>query len=164
MSLTLTSPVFKHEHSIPRKYTCEGENISPPLQWDGIPSNTKSLVLIVDDPDAPDPENPKHVWVHWIVYNISPILNHFEDGSKKIPKLTQQGLNDWNQLGYGGPCPPIGRHRYYFKLFAIDTHLDNLIAPTKYEILKQVEGHTIETSILIGTYEKNENKKKGVMK
>ena len=126
MAMTLTSLAFKQDGQIPSKYTCEGDDISPPLAWNEVPEGTKSLVLIVDDPDAPDPKAPKLVWVHWVVYNIPPDVKSLPENASKagLPQGTAVGLNDFKKTGYGGPCPPIGRHRYFHKLYALDTTLD----------------------------------------
>ena len=122
MGLALTSTAFSNGAAIPGQYTCEGSNLSPPLQWQGAPENARSLVLIVDDPDAPDPKAPKLTWVHWVLYNIRADATGLPEGveSEGLPAGTEEGLNDWNRTGYGGPCPPIGRHRYFHKLYALD--------------------------------------------
>ena len=126
MAMTLTSPAFKPDGRIPSKYTCEGEDVSPPLAWTGVPEGTKSLVLIIDDPDAPDPKAPQIVWVHWVVYNIPPDAKGLPENASKagLPQGTELGLNDFKKTRYGGPCPPIGRHRYFHKLYALDITLD----------------------------------------
>ncbi|HUY04689.1 MAG TPA: YbhB/YbcL family Raf kinase inhibitor-like protein, partial [Rhodocyclaceae bacterium] len=116
MSPTLTSAAFSQQGAIPTKYTCEGADLSPPLSWTGLPPGTKSLALVVDDPDAPDPAAPKMTWVHWVLYNLPPTAGGLPEGALVLPPGTQQGLNDWRRTGYGGPCPPIGRHRYFYKL------------------------------------------------
>ncbi len=128
MSLTITSPAFSHDGSIPAVYTCDGEDISPELNWSDIPGNAKSLVLIVDDPDAPDPAAPKMTWVHWVLYNIPTTAAGLAEriNESELPEGTLQGLNDWKRPGYGGPCPPTGRHRYFHKLYALDTLLPDL--------------------------------------
>src|SRR5689334_14274332 len=112
MALLLTSAVFSNQGSIPSKYTCEGTDISPPLTWTNVPANTKSLVLIADDPDAPDPAAPKMIYVHWVLYNIPPEAMGLPEGvsSTALPPGTLEGKNDWGRTGYGGPCPPIGTH------------------------------------------------------
>ena len=152
--MKLTSPAFKHMGEIPKKYTCDGEDISPPLVWEGVPDGTKSLALIVDDPDAPDPRAPRMTWVHWVLYNLPPSTKGLEEGAVTLPPGTLQGRNDWGRTGYGGPCPPIGRHRYFFKLYALDTILPDLGSPTKKALLKAMEGHIIEKTELIGTYKR----------
>ncbi len=156
MSLTLSSEAFDHGGGIPSTYTCEAENLSPPLSWEGVPENAQSLVLIVDDPDAPDPQAPKTTWVHWVLYNLPPESEGLAEGMtfRDLPGETQEGLNDWIQTGYGGPCPPIGRHRYFFKLYALDTQLAFKAFPTKAEVEAAMKGHVIEHCELIGTYKK----------
>ncbi|MDQ2696040.1 MAG: YbhB/YbcL family Raf kinase inhibitor-like protein, partial [Pseudomonadota bacterium] len=110
MSLILTSPAFAAGGPIPSLYTCDGRDISPPLEWSGLPQGTQSLALIVDDPDAPDPAAPKTVWVHWVLYNIPPTAAGLAEGIATLPAGAREGRNDWRRTGYGGPCPPIGRH------------------------------------------------------
>lgn len=161
MSLKLTSIAFGQNGSIPARYTCEGDDTSPPLSWAGAPSGTKSFALIVDDPDAPDPAKPQRVYVHWVVYNIASTVTSLpENASKKgLPAGAGQGKNDWGKSQYGGPCPPIGRHRYFFKLYALDTELTGLSSPTKADLLKAIEGHVIGNGELIGTYQKSGGRK-----
>jgi Raf kinase inhibitor-like YbhB/YbcL family protein len=156
MALTIESPTFPHRGAIPSKYTCEGDDISPPLKWSGVPQGAKSLVLIVDDPDAPDPAAPRMTWVHWVLYNLPPTTSGLPEGvsSAQLPPGTKEGLNDWKRTGYGGPCPPIGRHRYFFKLYALDTVLPDLGRPTKADVEKAMAGHILEHAELIGTYQK----------
>lgn len=156
MALTIESPAFPHRGAIPSKYTCEGDDISPPLKWSGVPQGAKSLVLIVDDPDAPDPAAPRMTWVHWVLYNLPPTTSGLPEGvsSAQLPPGTKEGLNDWKRTGYGGPCPPIGRHRYFFKLYALDTGLPDLGHPTKADLEKAMAGHILEHAELIGTYQK----------
>ncbi len=154
MSLTLTSPAFEHEGNIPAEYTCDGKDISPELNWTGIPDEARSLVLIVDDPDAPDPAAPKMTWVHWLLYNL-PISSiglgkGIRDGD--LPVGTLQGLNDWKREGYGGPCPPKGRHRYFHKLYALDAVLPDLSRPTKAKVEEAMAGHVVDEAVLMGTY------------
>ena len=155
MTLTLTSPAFAANGSIPAIHTCEGRDQSPPLAWSGVPAGTKSLALIVDDPDAPDPKAPKTTWVHWVVYDIPPSATSLPAGASQggLPAGTQQGRNDWKRAEFGGPCPPVGRHRYVHKLYALDTTLD-LRDPTKADLEKAMEGHVLARGELIGTYEK----------
>ena len=157
MAMTLTSLAFKQDGQIPSKYTCEGDDISPPLAWNGVPEGTKSLVLIIDDPDAPDPKAPKLVWVHWVVYNIPPDVKSLPENASKagLPQGTAVGLNDFKKTGYGGPCPPIGRHRYFHKLYALDTTLD-LRKATKPQIELAIKGHVLADAELIGTYQKGD--------
>lgn len=156
MTLSITSPAFEEGAEIPRVYTCEGEDISPELSWSGLPEKTRSLALIVDDPDAPDPNAPKMVFVHWVLYNIPPDATGLpkDVGSEGLPPGTQKGLNNWDRTGYGGPCPPIGRHRYFFKLYALDTELDPLDEPTKASLLEAMKGHVLGEAQLMGTYAK----------
>lgn len=153
---TLTSPAFTNGDAIPVKYTCEGENVSPPLKWKGVPENARSLVLILDDPDAPDPDDPKMTWVHWVLYNISPDTTSLSEGasSDNLPPGAEEGLNGWQKTSYGGPCPPIGRHRYFHKLYALDTVLQDLNKPTKSRIEAAMKGHIIKKTELVGTYKK----------
>ncbi len=153
-SLALTSAAFVHHGEIPAKYTCEGEDISPPLSWSGVPSGTKSFVLIVDDPDAPDPKAPKMTWVHWVLYDIPSSVTRLPEGLTGLPAGSKSGLNDWKRTGYGGPCPPIGRHRYYHHLYALDTVLPDLGRATKAEVENAMKGHVLAHTELIGTYEK----------
>ncbi len=156
MSLRLTSSSFAAQAEIPTKYTCEGEDISPPLAWSGVPTGTKSLALIVDDPDAPDPQAPKMTWVHWVLYNLPPTATELPEGvaPSDLPAGTLDGRNDWKRTGYGGPCPPIGRHRYFFKLAALDTVLPDLGTPTKADLEKAMKSHILAQAELVGTYEK----------
>ena len=155
MSLTITSPSFSHDGSIPAVYTCDGEDISPELNWSDIPANTKSLVLILDDPDAPDPAAPKMTWVHWVLYNIPATAAGLAEriNESELPEGTLQGVNDWKRTGYSGPCPPTGRHRYFHKLYALDSLLPDLGQPTKAEVEAAMEGHVIEKVVLMGTYQ-----------
>lgn len=157
MPLTLSSAAFSHEGTIPTKYTCEGEDISPPLAWAGLPEESRSLVLIVDDPDAPDPKAPKMTWVHWLLYNLPVASSGLVEGIRPthLPDGTLDGLNNWKRTGYGGPCPPIGRHRYFFKLYALDDQLPDLKEPSKEGLLEAMKGHVLEETELIGTYEKS---------
>ena len=159
MSLELKSAVFTDGGVIPSKYTCEGDDVAPPLEWDGIPDNAQSLVLIVDDPDAPDPEAPRMTWVHWVIYNLPADVRGLPEAAtaEMLPAGTEQGMNDWQKIGYGGPCPPIGRHRYFFKLYALDTVLEGLSSPTKADVEAAMEGHVIAQTELVGTYKKPGN-------
>jgi len=157
MPLTLTSPAFAAGAEIPRKYTCQGDNVSPPLAWTGVPETARSLVLIVDDPDAPDPRAPKMTWVHWVVFNLPVNATGLPEAvaSKALPEGSGEGLNDWKRTGYGGPCPPVGRHRYPFKLYALDTRLTGLDRPTKARLEAAMKGHVLARSVLTGTYQKS---------
>lgn len=156
MSLTLTSPAFRHNGEIPPHYTCDRDDVSPPLSWSGVPGGAKSLVLIVDDPDAPDPQAPKMTWVHWVLYNISPNTTGLAEGvaAKDLPQGALEGINDWKRTGYGGPCPPIGRHRYFHKLYVLDTVLPDLGRPTKAKLEKAMQGHVLAQAELVGTYQR----------
>jgi hypothetical protein len=154
MALSLSSAVFTANGSIPARYTCDGVDCSPPLSWDGVPDGTQSIALIVDDPDAPDPAAPKRVWVHWVLYNLPAATRQLAEAVKQLPPGTLEGKNDWGKTGYGGPCPPIGRHRYFFKLYALDTKLPDLHKPTKAELEKAMQGHILEKVEIIGTYER----------
>ncbi|HEY7029202.1 MAG TPA: YbhB/YbcL family Raf kinase inhibitor-like protein [Gemmatimonadales bacterium] len=156
MSLTLTSRAFSNQGSIPAQYTCEGKNVSPPLSWSGVPGETKSLALIVDDPDAPDPAAPRTIWTHWVLYNLPAKDGTLPEDAKPadLPPGTLEGTNDWKRTGYGGPCPPIGRHRYYFRLFALDIVLPELSQPTRSTALASMQGHVVASYELMGTYQK----------
>ncbi|HXH04018.1 MAG TPA: YbhB/YbcL family Raf kinase inhibitor-like protein [Candidatus Competibacteraceae bacterium] len=157
MTLTLSSQAFTHGGPIPSRYTCDGNDVSPPLAWAGVPDGAKSLVLIVDDPDAPDPAAPRMTWVHWVLYNIPPSASGLGEGiaAKDLPAGTLAGLNDWQRTGYGGPCPPIGRHRYFHKLYALDVMLPDLGRPTKAALEKAMKGHVLAQAELIGTYQRH---------
>jgi len=157
MPLIIASPAFADGAPIPSLYTCEGEDRSPPLEWRGVAEGAQSLVLIVDDPDAPDPRAPRMTWVHWVVYNIPPDTPGFPAAviAGKLPAGTLEGLNDWKRTGYGGPCPPVGRHRYFHKLYALDTTLAPARKPTKHDIEEAMRGHVIGEAVLVGTYQKS---------
>jgi Raf kinase inhibitor-like YbhB/YbcL family protein len=157
MPFTLRSSAFKHLAEIPQQYTCEGPDRAPPLDWKDAPKGTKSLALIVDDPDAPDPKAPKMTYVHWVLYNLPPGTSSLPENAS-YPPGTRQGKNDWKRTGWGGPCPPIGRHRYFFKLYALDAVLPDLKSPTKAELEKAMEGHVLAKTELMGTYEKKKKK------
>ncbi len=154
--LRITSPAFLHNQKMPTRYTCDGEGSSPPIEWSGLPEGTKAFVLIVDDPDAPDPAAPKMTWVHWVLYNIPSSASGLPEGvrAKELPAGTKEGLNGWKRTGYGSPCPPIGRHRYFHKLYALDVLLPDLGAPTKSALEKVMEGHILSEAHLIGTYQR----------
>jgi Raf kinase inhibitor-like YbhB/YbcL family protein len=156
MSFTIKSAAFTHEKEIPSKYTCEGEDLSPALSWSDPPKGTMVYALIVDDPDAPDPRAPKMTWVHWVLYNLPTGTQALKEGiaMKELPQGTEEGINDWGNTGYGGPCPPIGRHRYYFKLYALSKRLTGIRLPTKKDLEKAMEGSILAQTQIIGTYEK----------
>lgn len=155
MSFKLTSAAFSEGGSIPTVYTCEGKDTSPPLSWIGAPAGTRSFAIIVDDPDAPDPAHPKITYVHWVAYNIPATVAELAEGAGKgaMPSGTGEGLNDWKKAEFGGPCPPIGTHRYFFKLSALDTTL-TLAKPTKSDLENAMKGHVLGTAQLMGTYHK----------
>ena len=156
MVFKLTSTAFEHNGNIPRRYTCEGDDISPPLSWTGAADNAKSLALIVDDPDAPDPAAPQRTWVHWVLYNIAPDAPGMTENCGAHGGLAHalDGINDWGKTGYGGPCPPIGRHRYFHKLYALDTVLPDLHRPDKMRLLAALKGHVVAETTLVGCYQK----------
>lgn len=152
---TISSTAFEHNGPIPKKYTCDGLDVSPPLIWGGVPPAARSLVLIVDDPDAPDPAAPKRIWVHWVLYNLPAGAAGLDEAiaASKLPAGTHEGLNDWQRTGYGGPCPPIGRHRYFHKLYVLDVALPDLGKPSKQQLEQAMKGHVIGQAELIGTYQ-----------
>ncbi len=154
MSLTLTSAAFAEGGEIPRRHTCEGENVSPDLAWSGVPEGCEGLVLLIDDPDAPDPQAPRMVWDHWVLYNLPPECRGLPAGLKEesLPPGTGQGLNSWGRTGYEGPCPPVGQHRYFHILYALDTRLPDLGTPHKNQVLTAMEGHILARTELVGTY------------
>lgn len=156
MSMIISSPSFMHDRTIPARHTCDGPDISPPLAWSGVPAGAKSLALIVDDPDAPDPAAPQRTWVHWVLYNIPPDASGLTEGvtAEALPAGTLQGINDWRRTGYGGPCPPVGKHRYFFKLYALDTALPDLKKPAKAALEKAMQGHILAQAELIGLYQR----------
>ncbi len=154
MAMKLTSTAFADGGEIPSRFTCEGDDVSPPLAWTSVPSNAKSLALIVDDPDAPDPAAPKVTWVHWVVYNIPATASAIPQAAKQLPPGALEGVNDWKRAGYGGPCPPIGRHRYFFKLYALDNALPDLDRPTKAKLEDAMRAHIVAHAELVGTYQK----------
>jgi Raf kinase inhibitor-like YbhB/YbcL family protein len=152
----LHSPAFAPGGEIPSRYTCEGLDLSPPLAWSEPPPSTRSLALLVDDPDAPDPKAPQTTWVHWVVLGIPVQGRQLVDGAGggRLPAGARNGLNDWKRADYGGPCPPIGRHRYFFKLYALDTSLSDLSSPTEADLARAMQGHILARAELIGTYQK----------
>ncbi|TCK18631.1 PBP family phospholipid-binding protein [Thiogranum longum] len=158
MVLQMHSPAFEDGGEIPSKYTCEGDDVSPALTWEGVPEDAKSLVLIVDDPDAPDPAAPRMTWVHWLLYNMPAETSGLPEGvtAADLPSGTQEGLNDWKRTGYGGACPPIGRHRYFHKLYALDTVLEGLNKPTRAQLESAMKGHILAQGQLVGTYQKHQ--------
>ena len=155
-NMKLTSPAFESHTRMAGKFTCDAEDISPALAWSSAPEGTRSFALIVDDPDAPDPANPQMTWVHWVLYNIPETVSALPENvqDKDLAPGTLQGLNDWKKTGYGGPCPPIGEHRYFFKFYALDTVLPDLSHPTKAKLEKAMEGHILSKAELIGLYQR----------
>lgn len=155
MAINLTSNAFTHNGAIPKEFTCDGADISPHLSWSNLPENTKSLVLIVDDPDAPDPAAPKLTWVHWLLYNIPPDTNELPENQTRaaLPKGALAGMNGWRKAEYRGPCPPVGRHPYFFKLYALDSMLPDLDSPDKAQLEQAMATHIIGQGELIGTYQ-----------
>lgn len=154
--MMLTSQAFSPGHAIPKKYTCEGSDLSPPLSWSGAPPGTRSFALIVDDPDAPDPAAPKMTWVHWVLHNIPPQTSSLAEGasSAALPAGSIEGRNDFKRVKFGGPCPPVGRHRYYFKLYALDVALPAGKALDKPALEAAMQGHVLAHAELMGTYQK----------
>lgn len=157
VNMMLTSTVIFQGGTIPQRYTCDGSDISPPLAWSGLPAGTKSLVLIVEDPDVPDPAAPRMNWSHWVLYNLPPIASELPEGvpAQVLPQGTLQGVNDWLRTGYGGPCPPVGRHRYFYKLYALDTVLPDLDRPTRAAVEKAMQGHILGHAELMGQYQRS---------
>ncbi len=153
--LRITSTAFAPDEPIPARFTCDGPGLSPPLAWTSVPEGARSLALIVDDPDAPDPAAPRRTWVHWLLYNLPPSVASLAEGAGNAPPAAgaREGLNDSDELGYGGPCPPIGRHRYYFRLYALDTVLADLGDKARRSHLDAaMEGHVLGSAVLMGTY------------
>jgi Raf kinase inhibitor-like YbhB/YbcL family protein len=157
MNMNLLSPAFKNHHTIPERHTCDGMNTSPPLYWTGVPPKTRSLALIVDDPDAPDPADPQMTFVHWVLYNIPPETNGLEEGAAPyaLPIDAEQGLNDFSDHTWGGPCPPAGRHRYFFKLYALNTTLPHMKHATKGALEAAMQGHVLAEAQLVGLYQRH---------
>ena len=157
MAMVLRSSAFPAGGVIPARYTCDADDLSPPLEWSGVPSGSRSLALIVDDPDAPDPSAPKTVWVHWVLYNLPPESPGLPEGvsRERLPDGTREATNDWKRTGYGGPCPPVGRHRYFHKLYALDAVLPDLREPTKRDLETAMSGHVLAQAELMGTYQRS---------
>ena len=160
MALVLTSSRFTDGDEIPARYTCDGEDVSPPLAWSGQPAGTDSFVLVVEDPDAPDPANPQRTWVHWVVYNIPNDVESLPDSATPddLPGQAREGLNDWKRRGWGGPCPPIGRHRYFFRLYALRGFLPDVRDLTADEVRSEMEGRLLEEAELVATYQKKKSR------
>lgn len=150
--MILTSPAFREGQQIPEKYTCDGANISPPLSWSSVPQGTRSLVLFIDDPDAPDPAHPRMDWTHWLLYNIPPQTVSLVEGVRDLPHGTRMGFTDFRQQEYSGPCPPIGNHRYFHRLYALDIVLPDLGKASKRDIESAMKGHVLGEAELIGKY------------
>ena len=157
MALTITSPAFANGAEIPSLHTCDGKDISPELRFGGVPQGAKSLALVVHDPDAPDPAAPRMDWVHWVLYNLPPGTTSIPQGAgpDRLPAGALQGLNDWKRTGWGGPCPPIGRHRYFFRLFALNAALPDLGSPNRQRLQREMQGHLLGSAELMGTYQRS---------
>jgi Raf kinase inhibitor-like YbhB/YbcL family protein len=152
--MKIESPAFADSTPIPSKYTCEGDDVSPELRWSNPPQGTRSFALIVDDPDAPDPKRPQRTWVHWVLYDMPRDATGLPERAQPLPLGTRLGTNDWERTSYGGPCPPVGEHRYFFKLYALDSALGDLSEPTKAELEDAMTGRILAQVELMGTYEK----------
>lgn len=154
--MRIVSQAFQQEARIPKKYTCEDRDVSPPLAIEGVPAAARSLALVVEDPDAPDPAAPSRIWVHWVLYDLPPTTQALAEGIGSAPSIARDGKNDWGSVGYRGPCPPIGRHRYFVRLHALDAMLGDLGSPTKTELESAMRGHVLESAELMGTYQKGD--------
>ena len=156
MTFHLTSPSFAHEQPIPARHTSEGNDVSPALRWTDPPPGTRSLALVVHDPDAPDPHAPKRDWVHWVLYELPPDARSLAEGATpaQLPRGTREGRNDWGETGWRGPSPPVGRHRYFFERHALDRVLPDLGAPSRHDLEAKMKGHVLATATLMGTYAK----------
>lgn len=152
--MTVTSPAFAAGDSIPAKHSCEGGDVAPALSWSGVPAGTRSLALVVTDPDAPGPTDAPTTWVHWVVYGLPPGTTGLPEGSA-LPPGARQGLNDWKRAAYGGPCPPVGRHRYVHTVYALDADLGDLGQPDRTALLRAMEGHILAQGELVGLYRKS---------
>lgn len=156
VSFVLSSPAFSPNGKIPRAHTCEGADRAPALAWRGAPAGAKSFALVVDDPDAPDPTAPRMTWVHWVLYNLPADATGLPAGGAPLPDGAREGKNDWKRTGWGGPCPPVGRHRYFFKLYALDAVLPDLHQPDKAALERAMDGHVLAKCELVGTYQKGD--------
>jgi len=148
--IEVTSSAFEHGGKIPSKYTCDGVDISPPLKWDSAPEETKSIAVICDDPDA-----PMGTWVHWVIYNIPHVVTELPENihqERLLRNKSKQGINDFRRIGYGGPCPPRGSHRYFFKVYALDTVLELEAGIKKEELVRAMEGHILASGEIMGNY------------
>ena len=151
MEIVLKCSAFKHDETIPIQFTCQGDNISPPFEWSIPPDNTKSMILIAEDPDAP------HGWIHWVLFNIPPHTREIPENCPRTYELkdgSYQGMNDFREIGYGGPCPPSGIHRYYFRIYAVDIILHAHLNMTKEDLMSQIRGHVLATGEYMGRYGK----------
>ena len=154
--MTLTSPSFAPGGEIPGRHTCQGQDVSPALTWADVPTGAETLALVVDDPDAPDPAAPKTTWVHWVVFDIPATATGLPEGAGAGPPAGARcAKNDWGRAAWGGPCPPVGRHRYFFKLYALDVSLPHERVTTKADLEKAMHGHVLASAQLMGTYEKS---------
>ena len=160
MAFELSSSSFSPHGDIPSAHTCDGAGTAPPLAWTGAPSGTKSFALIVDDPDAPDPNAPKRTYVHWVAYDIPPTASSFVGKDGVVSAGVREGLNEERQRGYTGPCPPVGRHRYFFKFYALDTLLGDLGSPTKADLERAMRDHILDKTELVGLYERKKSHSK----
>ncbi len=154
--LTVTSSAFAAGAAMPKKYTCEGDNTSPPLAWSDPPASAKSFAIVVDDPDAPDPSAPKQVFVHWVLYDLAASVRSLPEGQKTAPAGAHDGKNDFGTAGWSGPCPPIGRHRYFHEVYALDVALADLGQATKADLVAAMNGHLVAQGALVGTYQKGQ--------
>jgi len=152
--MQILSPAFAHLTEIPRLYTCDGRDVSPPLAFADIPAGTQRLALIVHDPDVPSPDAPRRIWVHWVLYNLPADCAGLAEDLRVLPAGTLEGKNDWGRTGYGGPCPPKGRHRYFHTLYALDCVLPDLGQPTKGALEQAMQGHILARAELVGTYQR----------
>ena len=154
--MNIFTKAFVNGGEIPQQYTCEGKNISLPLEWSGVPEEAKSLALIMDDPDAPDPLAPQMTWVHWVFYNMPSNILYLPEGASmhRMPPGTIEGINDWKKKGYAGPSPPKGRHRYFIKLYALDIILSPSDHADKRHIEAAMQGHVLASAERVGTYQK----------
>jgi Raf kinase inhibitor-like YbhB/YbcL family protein len=152
--MQLLSPAFRHGGEIPARFTCDGPDHSPPLEWSGLPAGTRSLALVVEDPDAPDPAHPRLTYTHWVLYNIPPTIHSFAEALDRVPDGAKPGVNNEGEPAWTGPCPPIGRHRYFHRLYALDTLLPDLGFPTREMLLRRMEGHVLGQAELMATYQR----------
>jgi Raf kinase inhibitor-like YbhB/YbcL family protein len=155
MSFVIRSPAFSDGGEIPTEHTCDAEDVSPALEWSGAPAGTKTFALVVHDPDAPDPAAPKMDYVHWILYDIPASSSLLPEGIGALPTGTREGVNDWKRTGYGGPCPPIGRHRYFFRLYALDIVLGDRGQVTRTQLDQAMAGHVLAEAVVMGTYQRS---------